>query len=428
MKRFSRYLTGLAVCAIAAPALAGSYQLNDYSVTGLGRAYAGQGVVGDDYSAIAFNPAGMMAVKRSGVQAGMTFVNLKSNIHSLDEKPLSGVAPGQKYKMDFWAPVPNVFAQYNLNDKWAVGLGVYAPYGLKTLYDSDWFGSNTAILSKLDVIDINASVAYRISQKWSVGFSAIARYIYGHMTNTLSSAVGGGYSDFELDGWTRTGSVGVMYEPTKDTRIGLSYRLRSTQQVKGDHKISGNGAGFNEVAVGRASPALPETVTLSGYHRYKDVGFSGTARWTHWSQSFPHFTMKSESKLFGYLSTVPAGQASGIAGSAKTSKYAYTNSWTLTAGLDWYYNKNWTFRCGTGYDESPAHKSTARTIRIPDNDRFWLSVGASYIRDNWQIDAAYGHMFGRAGKALESSDQTAAAVKYKDLRSNILGLQVQYKF
>ena len=433
MKRFSRYLAGLAVCAMSVPALAGSYQLNDYSVTGLGRAYAGQGVVGDDYSAIAFNPAGMMAVNRSGVQAGMTFVNLKSDIHSLNQKPLSEVAPGKKHKMDFWAPVPNVFAQYNLNDKWAVGLGVYAPYGLKTLYDSDWFGSNTAILSKLDIIDINASVAYKFAEKWSVGFSAIARYIYGHMTNTLSSKVGGGYSDFELDGWTRTGSVGLMYEPTKDTRIGLSYRLRSTQQVKGDHKIKGNGYGFNEVATGRASPALPETLTLSGYHRYKEVGFSGTARWTHWSQSFPSFTMKSDSRLFGALSNpmsplYPAGQASGVSGNAKTSRYAYTNSWTLTAGLDWYFNKNWTFRCGTGYDESPAHKSKARTIRIPDNDRFWLSVGASYIRDNWQIDAAYGHMFGRAGKVLESSDQTAAAVKYKNLRSNILGLQVQYKF
>ena len=32
---------------------AGSYQLNDYSVTGLGRSYAGQGIMGDDYSAIA---------------------------------------------------------------------------------------------------------------------------------------------------------------------------------------------------------------------------------------------------------------------------------------------------------------------------------------------------------------------------------------
>ena len=417
MKRFSRYLAGLAVCAMSVPALAGSYQLNDYSVTGLGRAYAGQGVVGDDYSAIAFNPAGMMAVGRSGGQVGMTFVNLKSNIHSLNAKPLSGVAPGQKYKMDFWAPVPNLFAQYNINDKWAVGLGVYAPYGLKTLYDSDWFGSNTAILSKLDVIDLNASVAYRISPQWSVGFSAIARYIYGHMTNTLSSTVGGGYSDFELDGWTRTGALGLMYEPSKDTRIGLSYRLRSTQQVKGDHKISANNYGFNEVAVGRASPALPETVTLSGYHRYKAVGFSGTARWTHWTSSFPNFTVRS--------SAFPTGQ--------KNTDYLYQNTWTLSGGVDYYFCKNLTFRAGAGWDESPTHKPERRTIRIPDGDRWWMSVGASYMKDNWQLDVGYAHLIAKTGESLEDSGNpyvSAPAVhaKYKNTRSNILGVQVQYKF
>ena len=38
---------------------AGGYQLQEYSATSAGRAFAGAGIVGDDYSAIAFNPAGM---------------------------------------------------------------------------------------------------------------------------------------------------------------------------------------------------------------------------------------------------------------------------------------------------------------------------------------------------------------------------------
>ena len=426
MKHLKSYITALAVLATAFSASAGGYQLNDYSVTGLGRAYAGQGIMGDDYSAIAFNPAGMTLMKKSGIQTGATFVNLKSDVDGL------GSYEGQHKKMDLWVPIPQFFGQYNVNDKLSLGLGVYAPFGLKTQYDADWFGSSTAILSKLDIIDINASVAYKLTDKWSVGASAIARYIYGHMTNSLSTAVGGGNSDFELDGWTRTAQFGVMYEPTENTRFGLAYRLRSTQQVKGDHKIENNLGGFNQTATGWASPALPETVTLSAYHRYKQVGFSGTARWTHWSQSFPEFTMRSNSNLFTGLSSnpamIPAGQATGITNNQKVSKYNYDNTWTLTAGLDWYYNQNWTFRFGTGWDESPTHNDTTRTIRIPDNDRFWLSAGASYIQDNWQVDVGYAHMFGRTGKALEESDKLSVPVKYKNLQSNILGLQVQYKF
>ncbi len=421
MKKISTYITGLAVMALSIPALAGGYQLNDYSVTGLGRAYAGQGVVGDDYSAIAFNPAGMSLMKKSGIQTGATFVNLRADVDSLT---------GDKHKkMDFWTPIPQFFGQYNVNDKFSLGLGVYAPFGLKTQYDADWFGSNTAILSELQIIDINLAASYKFHPQWTIGAGVVARYIYGHMTNSLDiTRLGGGLSDFELDGWTKTGIVGVMYEPTENTRFGLSWRLRSTQQVKGDHEISNNLGGFNQIATGWASPALPETVTLSAYHKYKKFGFSGTARWTHWSQSFPEFVMRSNSKLFATLSATSLGAAAGVSNNEKVSNYNYGNTWTLTAGLDYYHNENWTFRCGTGWDESPAHNDSDRTVRIPDNDRFWLSAGASYMQKNWQVDVGYGMMFGRTGKALETTDITSEKVKYKNLRSHLLGVQVQYKF
>ncbi len=400
-------------------AVAGGYQLNDYSMTGLGRSFAGAGVVGDDYSAIAYNPAGMMAVKKSGFQAGLTMVNLKATIKGVDD------AFGEKAKMDFYVPIPNAFGQYNVTDRLSVGLGVYAPFGLKTEYKSDWFGSEDAILSELEIIDIAPAVAYKVTDKWSIGATFIARYIYGHMTSHLPMSatlpggvvqpLGGGLSDFELDGWTVSGVLGTMYEFSPDTRVGLSWRLRSTQQVKGDHEISGSlNPAFNQTKTGWASPALPETFTLSAYHKYKQFGFSGTARWTHWSQSFPEFTMRSNTAFF-----------QNVLGGEYTSVYNYDNSWTLTAGVDYYHNKNWTFRFGTGYDESPARNPENRTARIPDSDRFWLSVGLSYMLENWQLDAGYTHMFARTGESLEKG---ATPMKYNKLRSNIFGAQVQYKF
>ena len=420
MKKYQKVLAAvLALCSICSTAKAGGYQLNDYSVTGLGRAYAGAGVVGDDYSAIAYNPAGMTAVKQSGFQTGLTLVNLRADVDTLDNS--------KHKKMDFWTPIPQFFGQYNVNERLSVGLGVYAPFGLKTQYDSSWYASDVAILSELEIIDTNLAVAYKLNKQWSVGGGVILRYIYGHLTNSLKK-YGGGASDFELDGWTKTGLLGVMYEPTENTRIGFSWRLRSTQQVKGDHTISDTNGTiigtamlgsalpadyFNQVATGWASPALPETFTLSAFHRYKNVGFSGTARWTHWSQSFPEFTLRSDAKLLA------------SAGGQQKFNYNYDNSWTLTAGLDWYYNENWTLRCGTGWDESPAHKAISRTIRIPDNDRFWLSAGASYTQENWQFDVGYTHMFARTSKALNDAQ---IQVKYKKMQSYLVGAQVQYKF
>ncbi len=405
---------GIAIMATST-AFAGSYQLNDYSVTGLGRAFAGAGIVGDDYSAIAYNPAGMMAVKRSGVQTGITVVNLRSDMESL-----SGSTVGRKAEMDLYAPLPHFFGQYNVNDRLALGFGIYTPFGLKTKYKSNWFASDDGVLSELRIVDFAPAVAYKVTDKWSVGATFIARYIYGHMTNSLNPVLGGGESKFRLDGWTVSGVLGTMYEFTPDTRVGLSWRLRSTQQVKGDHKVTGNlfpYMNLNETATGWASPALPETFTLSAYHKYKQFGFSGTARWTHWSQSFPKFSMISDSTLFNNPLVPLNGE--------KRSEYNYDNTWTLTGGVDYYHNKNWTFRAGAGWDESPVRNPENRTIRIPDADRYWVSAGLSYMKYCWQFDLGFTHMFGKTGKSLEPG---AKEVKYTNLRTNILGAQIQYKF
>jgi len=323
--------------------------------------------------------------------------------------------------MDFWVPIPQFFAQYNLNDRWSLGMGVYAPFGLKTDYDADWFASDTAVLSKLDIVDFNISAAYKINKHWSVGVSGIMRYIYGKMTNSISPLAGSGESDFNVHAWSQTASFGLMYEHNENTRFGLSYRLRSAQRTKGDFYVSGSmNPAFNGKSNVWANPDLPETITLSGYHRYKKFGFSGTARWTHWTSSFPDFSVYSDAPLMKAVYSATNG--------TKVSHYDYDNTWTLTAGLDYYYCKNLTFRFGAGWDESPTHSDNKRTIRIPDNDRWWTSIGASYMKNNWQLDIGYAHMFGKTGKALEASDPSSVQVKYKNLQSHILGIQYQYKF
>ena len=400
MKKYKKLVAALlAVCSVSTVASAASYQLNDYSVTGLGRSYAGLGVVGDDYSAIAYNPAGMTLKKRSGVQQVFNLIGVRSDVEELDT--------GKKGTMKFWQPVPAGFAQYNVNDRFMIGAGIYAPFGLKTKYKADWFGSSSAILSKLDIVDFNVSAAYKLTDKLSLGASAILRYIYGRMTQNVPTA--NAEMSFNVHGWSQTGTLGLMYEFTDDTRVGVSYRLRSAQRASGLLKLK---SPINMSADVHANPDLPETVTFSAYHRIQKVGLSGTARWTHWTSSFPDFSVRSP--LIG----------------EKKSYYKYQNTWTLAAGADYYYDENWTFRGGVGYDESPTHKPDRRTYRIPDSDRYWVSAGASYMWENWQVDAGYAHLFAKT--SLSTPDATvpgaAPTAKFKHTQSHIFGLQVQYMF
>ena len=122
MKKFLTATTLSAACLWSASALASGYQLNEYSVTNLGRSFAGAGVVGDDYSAIAYNPAGM-TLKKSGLQASFTMAEVAADVRGQSPDSL-----GKKTDMDFGVPLPSAFGQYQINDKWFIGGGVYAVY------------------------------------------------------------------------------------------------------------------------------------------------------------------------------------------------------------------------------------------------------------------------------------------------------------
>ena len=414
MKISKKILTlGLAMCSFSAAALAGGYQLNEYSVTGLGRSYAGAGVVGDDYSAIAFNPAGMQLMD-SGMQFGLTTVQLRADVK--DEAHSSAKNPGT---IRLWPTMPHFFAQKRIDDRLNFGFGIYSPYGLATKYKRNWFASDVAVESRLDIIDFAPAVSYQVIDGLTLGGTFIARYIHGKMTNEIANYNGGGESNFDLDGWTVTGVLGAMYEFSPNTRVGLSWRMKSGQQAKGSHKIERNAFGLDGIYKGsRASPDLPNTLTLSGYHRICNIGLSGTAKWTRWSHSFEKFTLISTNPNIG----------------AATSPYKWKDSWTVTAGLDYYYDDNWTFRVGTGYDESPSHDKYRRTVRIPDNDRIWASAGFSYKLNNWVFDVGYAHMFMKTTKVVEPRrpgvlNPTPDPVRAKyDTQSNIFGLQMQYRF
>ncbi len=413
MKKFLTATTLSAACLWSASALASGYQLNEYSVTNLGRSFAGAGVVGDDYSAIAYNPAGM-TLKKSGLQASFTMAEVAADVRGQSPDSL-----GKKTDMDFGVPLPAAFGQYQINDKWFIGGGVYAPYGLATRYKKDSFVADSARKSTLEVIDYNLSTAYKLNSQWSFGASFIARYIYGNMTNNINHPTAGkiGESEFELDGWTYTGTLGVMYSPSENTRVGLSYKPKSIQRVKGDHTITATSPAAAGIAGvysdGKSSPDLPETVLLSAYHKpFEKTAFTGSVRFTRWGDSFEKFSMTS---------TATAGKPS--------VKYNWKDSWTISAGTEHYLNDNWTLRFGTAWDQSPSRDNHYRTHRIPDSDRIWISAGLSYTYNNMQFDLGYAHLFMKKSFIRESENPAYNdhSSKY-EAYSNMYGLGFQYNF
>ena len=402
-------LTG--VCASTSANAAG-WQLNDFSVAGLGRAYAGGGVVGDDYSALAYNPAGM-TLGGTGMQAGISVINLHSDVKGAYRSGFySGVADSTN--VDVTTAVPNFFAQYKVNDRVAVGFGVYVPFGLAIEYPKDWIGTDHGINSELSVIDYSTAVAVKATDKLSLGLGIFARNANVDLTSSKTIAPGVKFeNEFDLEDWGWGLNVGAMYEFTKNTRAGIAYRSRSQHQIKGDFDIM---KGYLNKTVPATLPMdAPELVSLSAFHKLNDkIGLSAGAKWTRWTR-FDALRIKN------FASPVEVAQR-------------WRNTWDVSIGMDYYHSENWTFRTGIGFDESPVPNSHERTTAIADNDRWQIALGASYKKSAWTFDMGYMFLYlphysvhndRHNLNNVHSVDPIDA--KYQTT-AHVLGLQVQYSF
>ena len=404
----------LCLTSVATTASAAGFQLSEFSAANLGRAFNGAGVVGDDYSAIAFNPAGM-SLKKSGAQAGMTLVMIKADVKG--ETVNGGINQGKEGDIRLRNWIPHFFTQYKINDKFDFGFGAYAPFGLSTIYNEDWFGRTHALKSYIGVMDFAPTMSYKVLSNLTLGGSILFERADAKLTNDLPMVAGGGYNKVEGDDWAYGYTLGLMYEPWKDTRFGVSYRSKVTHHLKGKHTVEGSampalpGVPFqNGTTVGRAKITLPEHLLLSAYHRIDKIGLAASAKWTRWSR-FDQLDIYSDNFQNGVSST----------------EEKWENVWMLGVGMDYYHDDNWTFRLGLSYDESPVKNAEYRTARIPDNNRWWASVGVSYKYKNATIDLGYSHMFVKASKTHNYASGSYLDAKYK-MQANLIGLQAQYEF
>jgi len=399
-------------------AFAAGYQLQEYSVTGLGRSMAGAGIMGDDYSALAFNPAGMGFSERSGVQVGFIGVDLRGPVKG-KVSGLWGSREGRDHAHIFRL-LPHLFGQWKINDRTSLGIGLYTPFGLASDYRNNWFATAQGQYSGITVVDLTPAISYKLTDNLTLGAGLNLQYAAAHLTG---GTVDGGYTNMKHATDMNAGYiVGLTFQPWKSTRLGVSYRSKVHHKLHGkDHGRAGRMPAMGSGVVAGthdvyAHITTPETVIFSAA---QDLGekwtLSGTARWTRWSR-------------FDYLDIY---QSNVHGRPLSSTKENWKNTWFYAIGADYKYCKNLTLRFGTAYDETAIKNSTDRTVRIPDERRIWASIGATYKKNNWQVDVGYAHLFVRSARARATTGTGPGAVT-SDIsfhaQSDILGLQFQYKF
>src|SRR5436190_20331566 len=132
MRRFALMLLAGAVSLVAAPLhpLAGQgFGVYEHNTCTMGRGGVTAARPCADGSAIYFNPAGLAGLTGTRISAGVTLIGAQGNFTD----DFLGTQSDLKNPL---IPVPNLYITRAVSPKVTAGIGVYAPYGLETKWDS----------------------------------------------------------------------------------------------------------------------------------------------------------------------------------------------------------------------------------------------------------------------------------------------------
>ncbi len=443
-------LTAAMVLSSAALVSAAGFALIEQSVGGLGNAYAGGSAIAEDASTVFFNPAGMSRLKGSQFIAGGHIIMPSATFHNegsthilqqVTKAPLSGGNGGEGGVIGF---APNLYVTKQVNDRFTLGLGINAPFGLATDYDRTWVGRYHAIESDVLTVNVNPSVSYRVNDKLSLGAGLSAQYIKAKLSNaidfgTLDAAgllpgvpkgalhlvpqMADGFAEMEGDNWGFGFNLGLLFEMNQNTRLGLAYRSRVKHTLSGTVDFANVPAAlagvFKHDAI-TADITLPDTLSASLAHQVTpEWTVMADVTWTNWS-------------LFDELRVNFDSPALAPRPSVTTTNWK--DNFRYSVGVTYAPKANWTYRLGLAYDQTPIRNAQYRTPRIPDGSRTWTALGIGYrVSDRLTLDLGYAHLFvndPQVAKSLTNpEDATRGGLTGRfDAYVNIVSGQLTYRF
>ncbi len=419
-----------AICAAVvwgSDANAGAFALREQSTTYQGMSYAGS-ATGDHLSGMFWNSAAAAAVDGFNTESHAALVIPDSEIDANGGAFLGLIPETKTGDIGDAAVVPASYMNYQLSERLYLGLAVNSPFGFTTKPDNDdWAGSLIAETSEVFSVNLNPTLAYKVTPEFTVGVGVQAQYIKVRLSKDGFAAIpmafpGTPEREIEGDDIAFGATAGVTWQPTERTSIGLGFRSAMDVELDGTYKaeavpISGGGlASTSFKSDATADFILPELVTLSLRQNITpQLAVLGTVEWTNWSR----------------LGEVKVKDSSGD--TIETLAFNYEDGWFYSVGLEYQYSPALTLRTGLAYEESPITDET-RNVLLPDNDRIWLSLGATYkYSEKLSFDVAYTHIFVDDGTICRSSEGDCDGVSTELLTADtessvdIISASVKYK-
>ena len=421
-----RLIPALIAVTFSGGAFAAAFQLTGLSASGVGIANAGAAASAEDTSTLYYNPAGMtylseghnISFAATVLDRSTRFTNEGSDLYGGRQLGTDGGNGGGTHV------VPAMYYSYSLSPQWRLGLAINPTFADETEFDKNFVGRYSGLKTKIRVVNINPSVAYKANDalslavginyaKADVKFDQAAAHPYGS-----SFPDGSGTLEGDATGWGY--NLGLMYQVSKDTRVGLSYRSKIKFDLEGSQNVQIPGLGTVINRSITAELTTPDTASLAIHHQLNPKwAVLADYTWTGWS---------SLQKLEPVTSTGARAVA--------PLRYNFKDTYRVGLGTTYQLNDQWMLRLGVAFDKGAVPDDASRTMTVPDQDRTWLAIGAKWkITPKASLDVGYAHIFVKEAKTARNVYTNATeAVVAQTVRGKFetsvdyLSVQLNYAF
>jgi len=424
--RLISLICSLALAAVFAggSAHAGGIMLYEFGSNDVGLAAAGYAARAQDAATVFTNPAGMSRLEKSQVLGGVQ--GLYGNLH-FAPNAMTTTAGGDGGNALGWLPGGSLFVVQKINQDWSVGFGMLSYFGLSTKYDDNWVGRYYTQKGTLIGMTLTPAVSYRVSEKLSLG--AGLNIMYGYLDtqlaiNNIGSARPDGQLKLNDNRWGYGANLGILVEPWKGTRFGLTYLSEVKLDFSTQPQFSGLGPVLETVLRNRGlltgsidmNMKVPQMVMFSGYHDLNSQwAIMGNVGWQNWSQ-------------FGKVDL----QINSNDPTSLTVNNNYNDTWHVALGAQYRpaVESPWSFSAGVAYDSS-AVDDDKRTVTVPMGQAWRFGLGAQYaFSQALSVGAAYELAWGANMPVDQNRGPLAGhlAGSYNNTSFNFFALNLSWKY
>ena len=395
---------------LANMAFAAGFALYEFSARG--NAMGGAVLAGDaEPASLALNPALITELPGKQIQTGVTVVTASGGV-------VYGGINGEAKRQ--WWPLPNLYYTQQLNDRWWVGLGAMARFGLSNDYTNKaWLGAGANSLYHVGVttFSIQPTIAFKATDKLSASLGAEVQYL----NFTEKVHFGAANTDMSLDGdsYALSGIAALFYQANEKVNFGASFRMRNEHSVKGPAKYSNNIPGlFVNGGDFWGDITFPAQLALGVSYRPIEkllIEFN----WTNifWS-CFRAVDI--------YFDHAPGTGAPGLMGTHAGNMKHYQDAYRIGVGAEYTLTDAVKLRGSFIFDKSPLNDEFM-DVMLPVDDRYIIGTGAGFkLSENTILDLSYSILFASSLDGVAADHTTP--VHYKSATSHLMGLSFRYKF